>query len=249
MCDTKGCIEYRKSFRKEKLEGEFELLLKDMRPSANLFSMAFDMFRDLWQARLQSAEDEKQSMQKQLPQMDRKSAQILDRSIDTNSDTLISTYEERLREIEEQKTFLTEKIQKCGKLIAPFDQAYRTAFDFLGNPSKLWASERFEDKRAVLKLVLAERLPYTRNEGYRTAQTSLLFKALEDFCQGKFEMVPRGGIEPPTRGFSIFLGFHSNLCRAFQPIAKSVYLQLLVTSRANQTNPPHFIQAHEFLHP
>ncbi len=211
--------------------------------------MAFDMFRDLWQARLQSAEDEKQSMQKQLPQMDRKSAQILDRSIDTNSDTLISTYEERLREIEEQKTFLTEKIQKCGKLIAPFDQAYRTAFDFLGNPSKLWASERFEDKRAVLKLVLAERLPYTRNEGYRTAQTSLLFKALEDFCQGKFEMVPRGGIEPPTRGFSIFLGFHSNLCRAFQPIAKSVYLQLLVTSRANQTNPPHFIQAHEFLHP
>lgn len=193
LCDTKGCVEYRKSFRKEKLEGEFELLLKDMRPSANLFAMAFDMFRDLWQARLQSAEDEKQSMQKQLSQMDRKSAQILDRLIDTNSDTLISAYEERLREIEEQKTFLAEKIQKCGKSIAPFDQVYRTAFDFLGNPSKLWASERFEDKRAVLKLVFAERLPFTRNEGYRTAQTSLPFKALEDFRLGKFEMVPPHG--------------------------------------------------------
>ncbi|EBA14457.1 resolvase [Roseobacter sp. SK209-2-6] len=82
--------------------------------------------------------------------------------------------------------------------IAPFDQVYRTAFDFLGNPSKLSASERFEDKRAVLKLVFAERLPYTRNEGYRTAQTSFPFKTLEDFRLGKFEMVPPHGLEPRT---------------------------------------------------
>ena len=47
-----------------------------------------------------------------------------------------------------------------------------------------------EDKRAVLKLVFAERLPYHRNEGYRTAKTSLPFKALEDIHMGKFEMVP-----------------------------------------------------------
>lgn len=131
-------------------------------------------------------------MQKQLSQMEGKSAQILDRLIDTNSDTLIAAYETRLRKMEEQKTFLAEKIQNCGKPIAPFEQAYRTAFEFLGNPSKLWASERFEDKRAVLKLVFAERLPYTRNEGYRTAKTSLPFKALGDVRLGKFEMVPGG---------------------------------------------------------
>jgi site-specific DNA recombinase len=84
-------------------------------------------------------------------------------------------------------------MQDCGKPIAPFEQIYRTAFEFLANPSKLWASERYEDKQAVLKLVFAERLPYIRNEGYRTAKTSLPFKALGDFHLGKFEMVPRGG--------------------------------------------------------
>jgi len=129
-------------------------------------------------------------MQRQLSQMESKSAQLLDRLIDTNSDTLIAAYEKRLREMGDQKTFLAEKIQNCGKPIAPFDQVYRTAFEFLANPSKLWASERFEDKRAVLKLVFAQRLPYTRNEGYRAAKTSLPFKALEDFRLGKFEMVP-----------------------------------------------------------
>ena len=97
--------------------------------------------------------------------------------------------------MEEQKTFLTEKISKCGQPLAPFEQIYRTAFDFLANPSKLWASERYEDKRAVLKLVFAQRLPYTRNEGYRTAKTSLPFRALEGLHLGKLEMVRLDGVE------------------------------------------------------
>ncbi len=42
----------------------------------------------------------------------------------------------------------------------------------------------------MLKLVFAQRLPYTRNEGYRTSKTSLPFKALEGIHLGKFEMVP-----------------------------------------------------------
>ncbi|MGJ8628434.1 MAG: recombinase zinc beta ribbon domain-containing protein [Sulfitobacter sp.] len=198
LCDTKGCVDHRKSIRREKIEGEFEVLLGELKPSASLFAMAFEMFRDLWNARLQSREDEKQAMQRQLAHMDRKAAQILDRLIDTNSDTLIIAYEARLREMEEQKTFLTEKIANCGKPLAPFEQVYRTAFDFLANPSKLWASGRFEDKRAVLKLVFADRLPYTRNGGYRTAKTALPFKALDDFEAGKFEMVPPHGLEPRT---------------------------------------------------
>ena len=197
LFDTKGCVEYRKSIRKEKIEGEFAVLLADLKPSANLFAMAFEMFRDIWQAKLQSAEDEKQSMQRQLTQIDRKSTQLLDKLIDTNNATVITAYENKLREMEDQKTFLIEKISKCGQPSAPFDQVYRTAFDFLANPSKLWTSGRYEDKRAVLKLVFAQRLPYIRNQGYRTAKTSLPFKALGDFQLGKCEMVPRRGLEPP----------------------------------------------------
>lgn len=196
LCDTKGCVEYRKSFRKEKLEGEFELLLKDLRPSANLFAMAFEMLRDIWQTKLQSAEDDKDAMKKQLSLMDRKSTQIMDRLIDTNNDAMVTAYEARLREMDEQKVFLTEKIDKCGTPLAPFETIYRTAFQFLASPCNLWASDRLEDKRAVLKLVFAEPLPYDRKEGYRTAKTSLPFKALGGFKPEDFEMVPAAGLEP-----------------------------------------------------
>lgn len=33
LCDTKGCIDYRKSIRKEKIEGEFAALLAELKPS------------------------------------------------------------------------------------------------------------------------------------------------------------------------------------------------------------------------
>ena len=41
-----------------------------------------------------------------------------------------------------------------------------------------WPVYTDEDKRAVLKLIFADRLAYKRNEGFRTANLSLPFKAL-----------------------------------------------------------------------
>src|SRR5687767_11383814 len=57
---------------------------------------------------------------------------------------------------------------------------------------KLWISERLEDKRTVLKLAFAERLIYTRNEGFRTA-VPLPFKVLADIKCGRSKLArPEG---------------------------------------------------------
>ena len=49
LCDTKGCPDSRKSIRREKIEGEFEVLLQQLVPSSYLFALSFDIFRDLWE--------------------------------------------------------------------------------------------------------------------------------------------------------------------------------------------------------
>ena len=69
-----------------------------------------------------------------------------------------------------------------------FDETLRTALDFLGNPQKLWVSERLEDKRAVLKLAFADRLAYARNEGFRTANLALPFNVLGGFSSGTVQV-------------------------------------------------------------
>lgn len=84
---------------------------------------------------------------------------------------------------------MSENIANCGKPVRGFDESFRTAMAFLANPWKLWASEALEDKRAVLKLAFADRLAYVRNEGFRTAETTLPFKVLGGF-EGKYSATP-----------------------------------------------------------
>jgi two-component system, OmpR family, response regulator len=83
-----------------------------------------------------------------------------------------------------------------GKPMKSFGETYRTAFGFLSSPCNIWKSDRIEDRRAVLKLAFADRLPYVRGEGYRTAKISMLFKLLGDVQMLERGMVRAVGIEP-----------------------------------------------------
>ena len=196
LCDTKGCPDYRKSIRKEKIEGEFTALLASLKPSEGLFNLAFDMFRDLWNAKLSSSQNQGAALRKDIAAVEKKIDQLLERVTEADSEILITAYEKKIKDLTKQKLLMAERIAHCGKPLKTFGEAYRTAFDFLANPCKLWLSDRLEDQRAVLRLVFAERLPYLRGEGYRTANISTPFKMLGDIDMSKNGMVPHAGIEP-----------------------------------------------------
>jgi DNA invertase Pin-like site-specific DNA recombinase len=198
LCDTKGCAEHRKSFRKEKIEGEFDTLLTDLVPTTGLFNLAFVMLRDLWNEKLSSGSERLSSLHSELRDIERKIDQLLNRIVDATNDSVVAVYEKRIRDLEMQKAITQEKAASCGTPRVSFGETYRTAFDFLANPWKLWRSERLEDRRAVLRLAFADRLTYARNEGYRTAQISIPFKMIGDFKMQKNGMVEPIGIEPTT---------------------------------------------------
>jgi site-specific DNA recombinase len=198
LCYTKSCSHYKKSVRKEKMETEFEELLQNLRPSQSLFFLAKEMFQDLWEERLQGAEEEKKSIKFEVQKIEFMLEQFLDRIVNTNRPIVINSYENQIRKLEEKKVLLNEKVQNCGRPLQSFDETFRTAFGFLSNPYKLWDSDRLEDKRSVLKLVFAKRLPYYRNEGFRTAALSLPFSLLSELKGGKHAMVGPTGFEPVT---------------------------------------------------
>jgi hypothetical protein len=196
LCDTKGCPEYRKSIRKQDIEGDFEALLTNLTPTPGLCQLAYSRLRDLWDRRLASGKDQLAQWQRALQEIERKIAQLVDRYVEASNETIAASCEKRVRELEVQKALANEKIANCGRPLASFGETYRTAFDFLENPWKLWHSDRLEDRRAVLRLVFAEHLPYARKEGYRTAKISMPFKLLGDLKMEKPQMVRAAGIEP-----------------------------------------------------
>src|SRR5690606_12297548 len=48
LCATKGCASYRKSIKREVLEGEFEAVLRDLQPTESIFRVVKAMFKDAW---------------------------------------------------------------------------------------------------------------------------------------------------------------------------------------------------------
>ena len=200
LCCQKGCASYGKSIKRETLEGEFRALLLSLKPTEALFRTAEKMMRALWEHRSLAQKDRRKALESQQSQTEKKIEQLLDRIVDAESPTVIAAYEKRIQKLEADKLELQEKAANSGRPLKSFEDSVRTALGFLATPCNLWDSDRLEDKRTVLKLAFADKLSYVRNEGFRTAKTTLPFKALGGFCGVEMKLVGPLGLEPRTKG-------------------------------------------------
>ncbi len=199
MCFKKGCASYRKSIRRETLEGEFEELLQSVQPVEGFVALLRKMFKDIWEHRLTTQKARQAKIKKDVQKLSGQIEQLMDRILESDSSSVIIAYEKRIATLECKKLILEEKAATMSKPLRGYDESVRTALAFLANPWKLWKSEYLEDKRAVLKLVFAGRLAYARNEGFRTAETTLPFKVLEGLNSVENRMAEREGFEPSLR--------------------------------------------------
>lgn len=178
LCAQKSCPDYGKSIKRDKVEGEFIALLKDLRPSYPLFALARDIFHDLWNSMHSKEQQQARAIDSELAKIDKSVNQFLDRIGETETPSLISAYEKRIHDLEERRAELREYAAKSAKPGRDFHSSFRTAMTFLANPYKLWVSGKIEYQRTVLKLAFADRIAYVRNEGFRTALTTLPFTLL-----------------------------------------------------------------------
>jgi site-specific DNA recombinase len=198
FCHNRDCGSYRKSVRREEVEGQFETLLQSLQPTPALFRAALAMFTDLWEARLQGVSIRKDKIKKEMAALESKTSQIMDRLLQADSHALITAYENQVRKLEEQRIALTEELERgCGP-VKSFDEMFRTACAFLANPWKLWASGVLEHRRTLLRLAFPGRVAFCRIEGFRTAEIALPFRVLGQLGAPKCKLVGPPGLEPGT---------------------------------------------------
>lgn len=198
FCQSKGCEEGRKSIRKETLEGDFAQFLESLRPSKEIYAGFRDILAGAWNQRRASHDNRMALLKAELGQIERKSAQLMDRLIEADNPALIAAYEEQVRKLQTQRILVQEKLGKRAPSPARFEETYRTAMEFIENPGKLWASEELRERRLVPKLLFGGRVLYRRNEGYRTAAIARPFRVLRAIAGGKSDLVEPRGIEPLT---------------------------------------------------
>ena len=200
-CFNKRCDEHRKSIRKDVLEGDFEALVKHMRPSAGIMSAVAAMFRDIWDNRIQRLEAKWTEQKRALTTINASVNRLTDRLIETTSASAIRAYELKLEKLEAEKALISENLAKKPDLNRSFDKSFRTAMAFLANPCNLWDSTNPDHRKTLIKLVFAAPLPYARNRGFRTAKTTSPFKALAALESGENEMAHPRGFEPLASAF------------------------------------------------
>ena len=123
--------------------------------------------------------------------------------LSAKSPEVAEAYEDKVGSLQFKKAEISEQIAKLGIPVRSFDEMFEYSMRFLASPCSLWEKCGAKAQRMLLRLVFQEPLRFSRETGLRTAETTYPFNALADANEGGKDMVPRAGIEPATRGFSI----------------------------------------------
>ena len=153
ICATpKTCESYGKSIRRDDLEGDFEDLLKSLRPSRALVAL----IRDLFHACLGNSAAHRQPRcascsAARSPSWKKQIDGFLDKIADAASSTAVTAYERRIERLEHDKLKMRGQLESaCATGTAA--ENLEPALLFFSNPWKLWDSGRSEMRRLVLRL-------------------------------------------------------------------------------------------------
>lgn len=188
LCRTKDCVSYGKSIRRADVEGRFERLLTSLRPTAGLVAIVRAMFADAGQQRALQAKATSKALKSDLKRMEKETDKFVDMIGDASSHHAIRAYERKIDKLEQNKLIAEQKLAELGSGRDQKPEKVELALGLLSNPSKIWASGDQAMRRLLLKLVFTDRISYDRKTGYRTPQTSVIFRFLDDLA-GKCKMV------------------------------------------------------------
>ena len=110
---------------------------------------------------------------------------------------MVAAYEKKIAKLERDKLVLVDKMDQNAKPKHTPEEIFELSMAFLANPWIIWKNGDLTLKKTVLRLVFKAPLAYSRENGFRTPQTSVIFRFLDDLKE-KCKMVPPERLELPT---------------------------------------------------
>lgn len=197
-CHQKSCDLYGKSIKKELVESEFETLLKDITPPENAEEAITAIFKKAWEKRTHDRQRGLFATKNQLTDIERKIGGLIDRVVEADNGSLVAAYEKKIRELEDQKIILLEKIADQGRSVPDYNGHLRTALKMALNAHEIWVSGNLSLKRTVLKLCFTDKMSFDKKEGFRTAPISLPIRLAGQIAPTSSYMVEAAGLEPAS---------------------------------------------------
>ena len=181
------------SVRKEELENRFVEFLERMKPKPAYLKLFNTVVLDVWRHK----QERNVSLSVTLKQQIENLLQRKDRLIDLLADKAIGRedYQRRLHKLDEE--ILLAEMQERQTTLEGYDVEGVLAFaeNIILNAARLWTEFSSEQKQRLQKVLFPQGVTFSDGI-YRTTETCLFFKLLENSKEGKTSLATLSGIEP-----------------------------------------------------
>ncbi len=152
--------------------------------------MVKKVFEHAWNDEVKNFQEQEALLYKQKNDLEQRVSDLTDLVVNAKSETLRRAYEKQL----EAKANELENIQ--GKplneidLTVPYRTALGKATGLLKNPYFIWHKLPVQEQHGLYYFIFEEKLPFSKSEGYRTAQIPYAISLFEQFAGQNTLMVP-----------------------------------------------------------
>ena len=189
-CRNKECADYGKNIARQRLEDEFEELVKAIQPTRIASRVAQQMARDIWDQRVAQFEVAARRFSDEATKLEGEIGRLVDCVLNASSPRVIAAYESRIEELERKKLLAEERASNSPTIEGRFEELFELALKALTNPLKIWDSGLFGARRMLLRILFDGHLQYCRENGFSTPKTTSVFSALSGFSGSNGKMVP-----------------------------------------------------------
>lgn len=195
-CKSEGCQFRYKSIDKERIEGDFAVLLKASRPDEGVLDLVADVLADVWGQKKGEVEAVKIQMDRQRSELDTLISNLTARIAKTGDEGVAAAYEKELKSLVTKREELPVDGVVGQYTQQEFGIASRRVMGTLKDPLGMWKSEEYENKRIVAEMYFDERPRYDYYSGFGTAQTALVIDLIQKSEGKKESLVEMEGVEP-----------------------------------------------------
>ncbi len=196
FCRRKGCIYNWKTIGKDKFEKKFEELLLTVKPPSEVVDLARDVLQEQWGIRLEQHTKYRERLVSGLREAKEDIEWYVERARKTKDETLINTYEEKIKDLKIQEKQAEQELNKQAYTSEQFGTASEKVFNTLKKPMEMWKSDEYDDKRTILFMYFEDQLRYDYKLGFGTAGLAYPIKLINEIGQAKTASVEMPGVEP-----------------------------------------------------
>lgn len=184
-----------KSVNRDILHKEIENILQNIQPKEDLILAFEEILKYIFKSKEKENLEFRKNQEKEIKNIDKKINNFLDRIWKTESEILISNYEEKITELINQKN---EILQNLELSIKTFRTPLKNKIKLVRNSLEIWKKWDLETKRKLIKNIFPNWIFINEKKQVRTPTFSLIYQSFQVWKVSIPKMVGHPGFEPRT---------------------------------------------------